>query len=42
MQKISIWRVAQLYSLAHIMNDQKQDDIQAGRSHLGDLGTDWR
>jgi hypothetical protein len=42
MEKISIWGISQLYSLAHITNDQKQDDIREGQSHLGDLGTDWR
>jgi hypothetical protein len=42
MEKISIWRVSQLYSLAHVTNDQKQDYIQEGQSHLGNLGADWR
>jgi hypothetical protein len=42
MEKIPIWRVSQLYSLSHITNDHKQDDIWERQSHLGGLGTDWR
>jgi len=33
MEKISIWRDSQLYSLTHITNYQKQDDIREAQSH---------